>query len=1054
MVIQKYLSEVVRIHKTGAATEHSYRAALEHLLTGFGKDISAVNEPKRVKCGAPDFLISNKTIAIGHAEAKDIGKDLSNLKGHDLDQKSRFLKALPNLIYTNCLDFEFYRDGILLNSISIGSINKSVISFSNQNFSSLENQLKDFSAQRPQTITSSERLAEIMAGKAALIKDILFNSLNEDTDFSSELSQQYHAFQEHLIHDIEPSDFSDIYAETIAYGMFAARLHDNTIATFSRQEALELLPKSNPFLRSLFSYIAGPDLDDRIRWIIDDLAAVFQACDVRRLMADFGSMTGRNDPFLHFYETFLAKYNPKKRKARGVWYTPEAAVNFIIRAVDDVLKSDFGLPMGLADTSKVTIDIDTGQRGLTKKGALLKSTKNTVEKKQVHRVQILDPATGTGTFLAEIIKQVAPTVKGAASGMWSGYIEKDLVPRLHGFELLMASYAMCHMKLDMVLSELGYVPTSKPPRLSVYLTNSLEEGEPTNQTLPFAKWLSNEVREANVIKREMPIMCVVGNPPYAIQSGNLTPQQVALVDAYRSVDGVRIKEKGMLQFEKNINNDYIKFLALAERMIQKTGHGVLSMITSHGYLKSESFRGLRRHLMNVFDDIRILDLHGNTEIREVVPDGLIDKNVFDIKQGVCIIIAFRRKDRPEKHVGRVRYAEIWGSREKKYEFLSKKSIADIEWADCVPVSPNYTFYTSKSGDEAYSKWFSVNEFFPVYSSGVITSRDEFVISESSEKLVNNAKAFTGDKTISNTDLCEKLGLSEKKGWDITRARNRLAAVKEFSKIIHPISYRPFDDRKILFDESVVWTTARSTMDHMLRGDNLALISARSEKSGTCSHFFVSKFLVETKCGERTTQSAVFPLYLYAAEDELDKTRRLNINKTLLKKLKSLAISKDHTSFSEIDAFDYIYGVMHSIEYRNKFAEKLKIGFPRIPWPSSPKEFWDVTAAGSQLRKLHLLDPKSIGATPYAFNGVGDNVIGKTRFESGRVWINDTQFFEKVPEVAWDFFIGGYQPARQWLKQRKGEELNFEGILHFQKILKALLETDRIMKKISLSNLSS
>jgi predicted helicase len=308
---------------------------------------------------------------------------------------------------------------------------------------------------------------------------------------------------------------------------------------------------------------------------------------------NFGSLTGRNDPFLHFYETFLAKYNPEKRKARGVWYTPEPVVNFVVRAVDDILKAEFALPLGLADTTKVMIDWDTGQRELTSKGKIAKSGKNAISKKQVHRVQILDPATGTGTFLAEVIKQIAPKVKAAAAGQWSNYIEKDLIPRLHGFELLMASYAMCHMKLDMVLAELGYAPSSQPPRLSVYLTNSLEEGEPANQTLPFAQWLSNEVKQANAIKRDMPIMCVIGNPPYSIQSGNLTPEQVALIDPYRYVDGVRIKEKGMLQFEKNINNDYIKFLALAEKLIEKNGYGVLGMITSHGYLKSGSFRGVR-----------------------------------------------------------------------------------------------------------------------------------------------------------------------------------------------------------------------------------------------------------------------------------------------------------------------------------------------------------------------------------------------------------------------------------------------------------------------------
>ena len=386
MNLQGYLAEVRKVHNTGAATEHSYRSALQSLFSSINTGVAALNEPKRVKCGAPDFLINRGEITIGYAEAKDIGKDLTTLKGHDADQKKRFLKALPNLIYTNCLDFEFYRNGALFSCISIANALKG-IQPKPAAFSTLENLLTDFVAQKPQTITSSEKLAEIMAGKAVLIKDILFNALQDDLNSSTELSAQFQAFREHLIHDITQADFADIYAETIAYGMFAARLHDITLDSFSRQEALELLPKSNPFLRSLFTYVAGPDLDDRISWIIDDLADVFQACDVKKLMENFGSLTGRNDPFLHFYETFLSKYNPAKRKARGVWYTPEPVVNFIVRAVDDVLRSEFSLPLGLADTSKVMIDWDTGQPELQGKGKITRASKNLVQKKQVHHVQ-------------------------------------------------------------------------------------------------------------------------------------------------------------------------------------------------------------------------------------------------------------------------------------------------------------------------------------------------------------------------------------------------------------------------------------------------------------------------------------------------------------------------------------------------------------------------------------------------------------------------------------------------------------------------------------------
>jgi predicted helicase len=762
-------------------------------------------------------------------------------------------------------------------------------------------------------------------------------------------------------------------------------------------------------------------------------------------MEGFGKMTGQNDPFLHFYETFLAAYNPSKRIARGVWYTPEPVVNFIVRAVDEVLQTEFGLPDGLADTSKVTIDWDTGQKD--KKG------KAVTIKKDVHRVQILDPATGTGTFLAEVIKQIATKIQGVAPGMWSSYIERDLIPRLHGFELLMASYAMCHMKLDMILTEMGYKPTGNPPRLSVYLTNSLEEGEPANQTLPFTQWLSREAKGANTIKRDMPIMCVIGNPPYSIKSGNLSCAQIAMVDPYRSVDSVLIKEKGMLQFEKNINNDYIKFIALAEQMIRSTGFGAVGFITSHGYLKSSSFRGLRSHLLETFHIVRVLDLHGNSEIREVSPPGITDENVFDIKQGVAIIIAVRRNE-THSGKGKLLFSELWGTRKEKYHFLSTAKTDSLSWTDCAPAFPNYTFHPSGPAFNAYGKSFpSLTEWLPTYSSGVITARDGFSISESAEVLVERATRFAENKNLTDSELCKSLDISEKKGWDISRARKSLAAVNDYHSLIKKISYRPFDDRKIIFHESVVWTTARVTMDSMIRGKNFALVSARSEKSGTCSHFYVSDKIVETKCGERTTQSAVFPLYLYPDEQDHDQTRRVNFDRKLYKRMQELAAHPDKGTPDEIAVFDYIYGVLHCPAYRDTYAEFLKIDFPRIPWPASPAEFWDVSAKGTALRKLHLMEPDAIGPALFPFTTVdsedGDNVVNSPKFDDGRVWINRTQYFDNAPEVSWGFYIGGYQPAQKWLKDRKGRTLTFDDVKHYQRILKILSETDRIMGTIAM-----
>ena len=1037
-IIAEFVTRIKAIHATGRATEHSYRSAFERLFTALG--VTALNEPRRVKCGAPDFIVSHGEIVIGHLEAKDVPVSIRGMKDNNKTQQERYRAALPNLIYSNGLDWEFYRDGTLLASVTIADLLMGIQPRPDQ-YAALENLLRDFIAQRPQTITSPKELAARMAGKANLIKDVLQRTLREDVDFQTELAGQYNAFKENLIHDITPEDFSDIYAETIAYGMFAARLHDTSLDTFSRQEALELLPKSNPFLRALFGYVAGHDLDDRIAWIIDDLARVFQACDIASIMRGFGKFTGQNDPFLHFYETFLAAYNPAKRKARGVWYTPEPVVNFIVRAVDEVLQTEFGLPDGLADTSKVTIDWDTGQTD--KKGKPL------ISRKEVHRVQILDPATGTGTFLAEVIKQIAPKVKGVAPGMWSGYIEADLIPRLHGFELLMASYAMCHMKLDMILTELGYKPTGNPPRLSVYLTNSLEEGEPANQTLPFTQWLSREAKGANAIKRDTPIMCVIGNPPYLGEGGVSEGWLGTLMDDYKKEPGGREKLK-----ERNpkwINDLYVKFIRLSSHLIEKNGEGVLGFITNHGYLDNPTFRGMRWHLLNTFDKIYVLDLHGNAKKKEVTPEGIPDKNVFDIQQGVSIIIAVKRQGK-RKRLAEVMHGDLWGERKEKYEALASATIGPPWFHPLETPAPQHPLVRrNRDAEEPYQKGFAVNAFMPVNSVGIVTARDSLTIDEDRDALWQRVQDFARlEPEVAREKY--KLG-KDVRDWKVTWAQDDVK--RDFStKYLVPISYRPFDTR---------WTfyTGRSRgfhcmprgqfMDNFFRGGNIALLTSKAHRDDNFAHVSLATAITEViGLSPRTASNSVnFPLYLYPAEQDLDKTRRINFDAKLYAKLQSLAAHPTHGTPDEVQVFDYIYGVLHCPAYRETYAEFLKIDFPRIPWPASPDEFWDVSAKGSALRKLHLMDPAAIGATPYPFMGEGDNLVDKPEFRDGKVWINKTQYFDAAPKTSWGFYIGGYQPAQKWLKDRKGRALSFDDVKHYQRILKILSETDRVMKTITM-----
>ena len=434
MSINNYLYKVNQHYKSGHATEHTYRGDLAELIKALVADVLVTNEPKRQSCGAPDYILTKKDIPVGFIEAKDIGdKDLEGAKGNK-EQFDRYKLSLNNLIFTDYINFYLYREGELVTCIAIAEIIDKEVKPLPENFSNFENIIKDFCVHVGQTIKSPKRLAEMMAGKARLLSNIIGNALisDENDQEDSTLKDQMKAFKDFLIHDITPQEFADVYAQTIAYGMFAARLHDPTLDTFSRQEAAELIPKSNPFLRNLFGYIAGPDIDDRIKWVVENLSKIFLACNVEEILKTYGKTTKMEDPIIHFYETFLSEYDPKLRKARGVWYTPQPVVNFIVRAVDDILKTEFDLPQGLADTSKTTIKVDS--QTPDKRSA----TGYKLMEKEVHKVQILDPATGTGTFLAEVIKHIHQKFQGQ-QGIWSNYVESHLLPRLNGFELLMAS---------------------------------------------------------------------------------------------------------------------------------------------------------------------------------------------------------------------------------------------------------------------------------------------------------------------------------------------------------------------------------------------------------------------------------------------------------------------------------------------------------------------------------------------------------------------------------------------------------------------------------------
>ncbi len=1045
MPIANYINEINKRFKTGISREHSYRGDLQTLIETLVKGIIATNEPARISCGAPDYVITKNDIPLGYIEAKDLDDDLDN-KNHK-EQFDRYRNSLNNLIITNYLEFRFYRDGEKVTTIRIGHIENNKIVSNPENFQTFNDLIVNFCAHKGQTIHSASKLAKMMAGKARLLSDVIKKALNSsDENYDNRtLQDQMIAFQKILISDIKKEEFADVYAQTIAYGMFAGRLNDTSLNTFSRQEASECIPKSNPFLRNLFGYIAGPTLDDRIKWIVDDLADVFIAVNLHDILKDFGKATKTQDPIIHFYETFLSEYDPKLRKSRGVWYTPQPIVNFIVRAVDNILKSEFELSEGLADTSKITLSIKDSKYGTTKKGDKLATIK-----KDVHRVQILDPATGTGTFLAEVVRQIHEKFN-SMQGMWSNYVEQHLLPRIHGFEILMASYAMAHLKLDLILKETGYKST-KNDRLKIYLTNSLEEPHPDSGTL-FASWLSQEANEANEVKREVPVMVVLGNPPYSGESSNKGEWITNLIDVYKQEpSGGRLNEKN----PKWINDDYVKFIRYAEQFIEKNNTGILAYINNHSFLDNPTFRGMRWHLLNTFDKIYIIDLHGNAKKKETSPGGSKDENVFDIQQGVSINLFIKTNKKRKNQLAEVYHYDLYGKREYKYQFLAEHNLENIDFSRLELQAPFYFFVKKDFGlSKKYDKGFSITELFNVNNVGIVTARDNLTIRDTTSEIMNTVNDFAYLDTETARQKY-KLG-KDVRDWTVAWAQKDLITSQLCPEKIIPINYRPFDVRYTYYtgkSKGFHCYPRHETMKHFIDRDNFGLLLCKQFKAfPEYHHIFICNNCFESSIVSNKTSeiSYGFPLYIY---EDLDNSRHPNFNNEIIQKFaKGLQLkfteekTDEKNTFAPIDVLDYIYAILHSPKYRETYKEFLKIDFPKVPYPTDTIKFWKLVKLGSKIRLIHSLKSNELNTLIIGYPISGDNIVTKLTFNDGKVYINDTQYFDSVPEVAWNFYIGGYQPAQKWLKDRKGKELSFDDIKHYQKIINALYLTSNLMQEI-------
>jgi len=1020
-IFKNYIQSISPKFLHEETTEMGYRADFEFLLKEIFKSINVTrfdHDAKAEEGNKPDFVIIKNDIPILYIETKNIGTSLDKV---EKSEQMRRYYGYTNLVLTDYLEFRFYRNGLYyVEPIKIAEYNLKTrkITSITDNYEYLARTLTDFTQSQKEPIKSGEHLAKIMGGKAQRIRDNIRQFFSIESGKNSDLMRLYETLKQLLVCDLTIESFADMYAQTLVYGLFVARYYDKTPGSFSRQEARELIPNSNPLLRHFFDHIVGADFDTRFKYIVDELCEVFSHANVAELVKQYfktdswGEIHQEKDPVIHFYEDFLEEYDPALRKKMGAYYTPPPVVQFIVRSVDYLLKKEFGLIRGLADDSKT--------------------------KDNIHKVQILDPAVGTGTFISAVIRIIYERLlKNGQKGRWPAYVHHDLLPRIYGFELMMTPYTIAHLKLGIAFRQTGFWDFHR--RLGIYLTNSLEESFKQQELFAFglAESIAEESKEAAIIKNKKPIMVVIGNPPYFGESSNKN---------YTGHDVYKVEPTGGKLQEKNskwLNDDYVKFIRFAENMIEKNGEGIVAMITAHGYIDNPTFRGMRWHLMKTFDDIFVLDLHGNANKREVAHDGTADKNVFNIKQGVAIFIGVKRSNNRKESFAKIYRADILGTRENKFTYLNKNTVDTIRWKKINPFAPSYgwTQINKKLKDE-YEQGFSINDIFKLKNTGVITKRDKLCIQETHDKMWQTVQDFVN---LSESKVREKYKIPpDVRDWKFEWAKEDLLKSGPSEENIIPISYRPFDTRYMHYTGKargfVGWPVERITRQYLL-GSNLGLLVTKAHKDSDYHHVFVTKFTSEVifLSGLTASNAINIPLYLYSK----DGIKKPNFKKEIIDQ-----IEKTVGKTTPEDIFDYIYAFLYSPSYRKKYKELLKNGFPCVPYPKDKDIFKKLVKFGQELRESHLLESPTVNEFITSYLIIGSDAIErKPVYKSGKVYINDEQYFGNVPEVAWSFYIGGYQPAQKWLKDRKGHTLTNNDIEHYQKIIVALVETNRIMHDI-------
>ncbi|MBU1208730.1 MAG: N-6 DNA methylase [Proteobacteria bacterium] len=1021
-MIETYIKKIASITKQGDAREESYYPALAELLEEFSqtkrhKKVHVTVLPKKTEAGNPDFRVwDGKHSQVGYVEAKSPKANLHEIE--TTDQLKRYIATFPNLILTNFYEFRLYRNGqrvdnVLLARPFIPAKLKTIppAEHTTEFLALLE---KFFQFSLPAKFTA-ESLARELATRTRFLRDqVIKEELREASSAGAKrILGFYEAFQKHLIANLKPDEFADLYAQTISYGLFAARTRAN--GAFNRKLAYDLIPKSIGILRDIFHFISF-DPPEQLQATVDDIAEVLAVADVKSILHQYFKEGKGSDPIFHFYETFLAEYNPQERERRGVYYTPEPVVSYIVRSLNIILRGTFGRHDGFA----------------------------------THSVTVLDPAGGTLTFLAEAAKlAVQEFVSKYGEGSKVKFIEDHILKDFFAFEIMMAPYAAGHLKMGYLLEELGHKLIGEE-RFQFYLTNTLEMEDLAQTSLPGMVSLSEESHLAGKVKKEKPILVILGNPPYSGHSANKGDWIRSQIENYKKVDGRPLGEKN----PKWLQDDYVKFIRFAQWKIDQIGEGAIGFITNHSYLDNPTFRGMRQSLINSFDEIYVLDLHGNSLKKEKAPDGSKDENVFDIQQGVAIALFVKyRTSNPEK---RVRHSELWGLREQKYQKLQELDLSTTKWRPIKPSSPFYFFVPRDERLlEKFQSYPSIPQIFPVSSVGGVTARDNLTIRWTAHEVWTTVQNFLRlDPEIAR--LSYQLG-KDVRDWKVHLAQNDLRSTGPEKSHIYQITYRPFDIRYTYYtgrSRGFHCMPRADVMRHMLQ-DNFALCIGRAGQVVGVEHdwnlVFCARSIIDLNLFYRGG-SQNFPLFLNSDESKQNlfsqRQSGERVPNLAPQLINTLALAYKRQARPE-EVFNYIYAVLHSKNYRTKYSEFLKTDFPRVPFTKDYKLFQKLAEKGAELVELHLLKAKRLSKPIAKCEGSGDLRVVKVTYDPKnlRVHINPDKYFAGVPSEVWEYHIGGYQVAEKWLKDRKRRILSSEEIAIYAHVVTAIAETISIQESL-------